>query len=109
VILYGKEIIWKGEHFLHVGINREELEFNGWGVVVEKSKKCDAFTFRVEEFSHITKASNIYRHRHGNLIRFHRRLALYKSDHCLTVHENIQLYTHSVFFYYYYYYDFLGY
>jgi hypothetical protein len=29
VILYGKEIIWKGEHFLHVGINREELEFNG--------------------------------------------------------------------------------
>ena len=42
------------------------------------------------------EASNIYRHRAGKLIRFLQRPGLYKSDHCLIVHENIELYAHSV-------------
>jgi hypothetical protein len=65
----------------------------------EKSRKCDAFLIRVEEFGHFMEGSNIYRHRPGILIRFLRRPGLYKSDHCLIMHENIELYTHSVPFF----------
>jgi len=65
-------------------------------MVGEKSKNFGAFLIRVEEFSHFMEASNIYRHRSGNIIRYLRRPGLYKPDHCLTVHENIKLYTHSV-------------
>lgn len=97
----------KGEHFLHVENNIDELDylpFNRWGnadswMVVEKWKKSDAFLIRLDASSHFMEASNIYRRRPGNLIRFLRRLGLHKTYHCLIVHENVELYTYSVPFF----------